>query len=70
MDIHPYNIHVDQRGRLVLPAVVRQRVGIEQGGTLILTLQDDGMLRLTRPEEAVRRSRGLLHTLSTDDSTQ
>ena len=64
MDTHQYNVHVDQRGRLVLPVSVRHQLGIEPGSALILTVQEDGMLRLISPGEAARRGRGLLRKLA------
>ncbi|WP_346380512.1 AbrB/MazE/SpoVT family DNA-binding domain-containing protein [Acidithiobacillus sp.] len=64
MDTHHYNVHVDQRGRLVLPVSVRRQLGIEPGSALILTVQEDGMLRLISPGEAARRGRGLLRELA------
>ena len=42
MDTHQYTIHVDQRGRLVLPAGVRHQLGNEQGSTLIMAVQEEG----------------------------
>ncbi|WP_123105560.1 AbrB/MazE/SpoVT family DNA-binding domain-containing protein [Acidithiobacillus sulfuriphilus] len=66
MDTHQYTIHVDQRGRLVLPAGVRHQLGIEQGSTLIMAVQEDGVLRLITPGEAARRGRGLLRELAPD----
>lgn len=66
MDTHHYTIHVDQRGRLVLPAGVRHQLGIEQGSTLIMAVQEDGVLRLITPGEAARRGRGLLRELAPD----
>ena len=66
MDTHQYTVHVDQRGRLVLPVGVRHQLGIEQGSTLIMAVQEDGVLRLISPGEAARRGRGLLRKLAPD----
>ncbi len=64
MGTHQYTVHVDQRGRLVLPAGIRHQLGIEQGSTLIMAMYEDGMLRLIGPGEAARRGRGLLRELA------
>ena len=64
MGTHQYTVHVDQRGRLVLPAGIRHQLGIEQGSTLIMAMHEDGMLRLIGPGEAARRGRGLLRELA------
>ena len=64
MDTHQYTIHVDQRGRLVLPVGIRHQLGIEQGSTLIMAMHEDGMLRLISPGESARRGRGLLRAYS------
>jgi len=64
MSTHQYTVHVDQRGRLVLPADVRHRLRIDQGSTLILAVQDDGALRLISAGEAAHSGRGLLRVLA------
>ncbi|MBU2768472.1 AbrB family transcriptional regulator [Acidithiobacillus ferrivorans] len=64
MDTHQYTVHMDQRGRLVLPAGIRHQLGIEPGSTLIMAMHEDGMLRLIGPGEAARKGRGLLHELA------
>jgi AbrB family looped-hinge helix DNA binding protein len=55
-----YTIELGDRGRLVLPADVRRRLGLEEGERLILTVESDGDLRLVSLREQVRRLRGLL----------
>jgi AbrB family looped-hinge helix DNA binding protein len=55
-----YTIELGDRGRLVLPADVRRRLGLEEGERLILTVEGDGDLRLVSLREQVRRLRGLL----------
>lgn len=69
MDAHQYTVHIDQRGRLVLPANVRHQLGIAQGSTLIMAVQEDGMLRLISPRESAHRGRGLFREMAPDNST-
>ena len=47
-------------GRLVIPAQLRRRLGLEQGMEVILTETDDGELRVTTPAVALRRARRLV----------
>lgn len=52
-------VTVGNRGRLVLPADVRQRSGIQEGTDLILLETPDGIALLTR-DQLKRRVRGQL----------
>ena len=59
---------VGDRGRLVLPADVRSRLGIEAGTRMLLSTERDGSLRL-RPYRAVAdQNRGLLADLASGAS--
>lgn len=44
---------------MVLPAAVRERLGLKEGDKLVLTMQPDGSVKLLSRREAVRRARGL-----------
>lgn len=44
---------------MVLPAALRERLGIGEGDRLVLTLQPDGSVRLVSLRDAVRRLRGM-----------
>jgi AbrB family looped-hinge helix DNA binding protein len=55
-----FTIELGDRGRLVLPAEVRHRLGLEEGERLLLTVEGDGDLRLVSLREQVRRLRGFL----------
>jgi AbrB family looped-hinge helix DNA binding protein len=61
-DITPerYTLHLGNRGRIVLPAKLRHRLDLKVGDQLILTLEEDGSLRLISTREVARRGRGLL----------
>jgi AbrB family looped-hinge helix DNA binding protein len=63
---HRYAIELGDRGRLVLPAEVRRRLGLEEGDRLILTVEADGDLRLVSLRDQVRRLRGLLRDVAPD----
>jgi len=51
-----YSVQVGNRGRLVVPAEVRERAGIAEGAVLILLETPDGIVLLTR-EQLARRVR-------------
>lgn len=59
-----YALHLGARGRLILPAPVRKRLGLKEGDRLVLTLEPDGTLRLASLREQVRKLRGLLKDLA------
>ncbi len=59
-----YAVHLGARGRLILPAPVRKRLGLKEGDRLVLTLESDGSLRLASLREQVRKLRGLLKDLA------
>lgn len=50
MDLH--HVSMNGNGRLVVPAAVRSALGMEQGGTFVLTVEENGALRL-EPVQAV-----------------
>lgn len=64
MESHYYTVHLDQRGRLVLPSEIRRQLKLRQGDTLILAIEADGAIRLISPKEAARRGRGILRQLA------
>jgi AbrB family looped-hinge helix DNA binding protein len=51
-------VKVAPNGRLVLPAQVRQRMGIEEGGNLILDETEEGVVLRTL-EQVVRRAQAI-----------
>ncbi len=63
MGSHHYTVHIDQRGRLVLPSEVRKQLGLKKGDALILAVEPDGVLRLLSLREVARRGRGILRKL-------
>lgn len=59
-----FALHLGARGRLVLPAPIRKRLGLKEGDRLVLTLEPDGTLRLASLREQVKKLRGLLKNLA------
>jgi len=48
-----------ERGRIVLPARLRKRLGLHQGDLVLLSLDANGDVRLVSAREVARRSSGL-----------
>lgn len=53
-----YAIQLTGQGRLVLPAPLRERLGLRQGDRLVATVETDGSLRLRSLRQQVRKMRG------------
>lgn len=47
-------------GRLVIPAAVRRDVGLSQGTAVVISVMDDGDLRVSTPAADLRRARELV----------
>ncbi len=54
----PYKIRVAAGGRIVIPAEVRQELGIKEGEEILLSKSQDGY-RLTTYRESIRRAQDL-----------
>lgn len=61
---HSYTVHIDRRGRLVLPSALRRHLGIETEQPLVLEPQEDGGVRLVSQKQLARSGRGLLRALA------
>ncbi len=59
-----FSVTVGARGRVVLPAALRERLGVGEGDKLVLTVQPDGSVKLVSVRDAVRRARGLFAQLA------
>lgn len=59
-----YTVQVGARGRLVLPAEVRKQLTLEEGDSVVLSLEADGSLRLQSLREQVRRGMGLFQDVA------
>ena len=53
-----YSVVMAERGRLVLPAPLRERLAIKAGDQLLVTEEVDGSLRVVRRADVVRRLQG------------
>ena len=52
-------VQVGDRGRLVLPAEIRERLNLHRGDRLLLTVESDGRLCLANVRQGIRATRGL-----------
>ena len=52
----PLRVRVAAGGRIVIPAEVRQALGIKEGDEVLLSREDDG-IRITTYQRAIRRAR-------------
>jgi AbrB family looped-hinge helix DNA binding protein len=59
-----YSVALGERGRLVLPARLRQRLALQPGDRLIVTIDGEGGLRVVAAREQARRLRGLYRDLA------
>jgi AbrB family looped-hinge helix DNA binding protein len=55
----PYFAKLGDRGRLVLPAGVREELGLKTGEDLVLWVEDDGYLRLSTKKKQLEKLRGM-----------
>jgi AbrB family looped-hinge helix DNA binding protein len=61
-----YTVDIEPEGRLTLPKEIQERLNLESGDRLILTLQDNGKLQLVSLKQQVKKIRGLLKDKSPD----
>ena len=63
---HPeaYTINLGERGRLVLPAALRQRLDLKPGDRLIVTVDAEGSFRVVSAREQAERLHGLYRDLA------
>ncbi len=60
--------HVGPDGRIVIPAAYRKLLGIENGGPVLMLLEE-GEIRLTGRDGAIARAQALVAPFLKDDST-
>lgn len=63
-----YSVTVGARGRVVLPASLRERLGIGEGDRIVLAVQSDGSVRMTSLREVIRGMEGIYAHLAPDRS--
>ncbi len=54
-----YTVQVGARGRLVLPAATRDRLGVKAGDRMVLTVDPDGSVRLRTFADVARATKGI-----------
>jgi AbrB family looped-hinge helix DNA binding protein len=54
-----YSIFLGERGRLVLPAKLRQHLNLQPGDRLIASVDDEGAIRLISARDLAHQLRGL-----------
>jgi AbrB family looped-hinge helix DNA binding protein len=65
MDVEErYTLVLGERGRLVLPAKLRQRLGLDHGDRLIIMLDAAGGFRAVSAREQARRLNGMYRELA------
>ena len=61
-------VPVGERGRVVLPASIREALGIREGDRLVAGALPDGTLRLVPLRKIAQMAKGLLADLRPDES--
>ena len=59
-----YAVALGERGRLVLPAALRRRLGLHPGDRLIVTDDAEGGLRILSAREQARRLYGIYQSVA------
>lgn len=59
-----FSVTVGARGRVVLPAALRERLGVKEGDRLVLTVEKDGTVKVVSLRDAVRRAQGMFAHLA------
>lgn len=53
-------LFLDAEGRLTLPDVIRQELGLDEGDRFILTVSETGVLQLVSLKQQIHSLRGIL----------
>jgi AbrB family looped-hinge helix DNA binding protein len=59
-----YTVHLGERGRFVLPAVLRRRLEFDQGDLLVLEVVEDDTLLIRKAADVAQQSRGLFREVA------
>lgn len=65
--MHSVKVKMVEGGRIIVPAALRRRMGVEPGATLTMEVDDDGELRVRSIQTAVRRLQAYARTLPRSD---
>lgn len=63
-DTDRFVVTLGDRGRLVLPAALRQRLGLDTGDRLILTIDPNGGFRVISTRELAHRALGMFQHIA------
>ena len=63
-----YSVTLGERGRLVLPARLRQRLNLQPGDRLIATVDDEGDIRIASARDLARRFYGMYRDVAPERS--
>jgi AbrB family looped-hinge helix DNA binding protein len=58
-----YEVRLGARGRIVLPAAVRKRLGLRGGHRLLLVVDPSGEMRMASLQNQVRKFQGMLKSV-------
>jgi AbrB family looped-hinge helix DNA binding protein len=62
--LEQYTIRAGERGRLVLPAALRKRIGLQEGDRLVITVEGDNSLRLISLSQQIQKAQGLFKDIA------
>lgn len=62
--IESYTATLGDRGRLVLPSKLRQRLDLHPGDRLVMIVDEEGEFRVVSVREVARRARGMFRDLA------
>jgi AbrB family looped-hinge helix DNA binding protein len=63
-----FDARVAHNGRLVLPKMVREALGMADGGTVVFSVEG-GEIKLTSIRQSIKRAQGLYRQYATNDFT-
>lgn len=63
-----FTVQLGERGRMVLPALIRHRLGLREGDELILTVAGDFIIQLASRRYLARRFKGIYQRPSSKKS--
>jgi len=61
---HTYTVQLGARGRIVLPAEIRERLAVKPGDRLVLILDDSGEVRIVNRRRQVDECAGMFKHLA------
>ena len=63
-----FDARVAHNGRVVLPKMVREALGMADGGTVVFSVEG-GEIKLTSIRQSIKRAQGLYRQYATNDFT-